>query len=703
MEKVTKKQMQEIIKKQDEELSRYKKRFQDLVAAHKGLLKEKKTLETSLKVMSRAPANAITGKISHETESKSTAEKLPDEEAVEKDGCLAGSSSVENSYSIYASAFNSSSSSIGDCNDESVDQLKSQLATLMQSISTLSEEKSRMEAGFQADKKSLRCEKEELENTIKDLQRQLNQVNRSHQSEVENYKSKLIIERHQREKEHHDHGVMIRELQKLLAEERSSREKAEGRAEEMHRELFILRSSVENKENELMNQLENLKLKLNREKDTSGPMLLSLQEEMSAMKQRHLAEIQREKERALEAEERAKTLAVMHEKRVANLEARLAELSETIGTYDRRRQEDLQAIFRLKERLIQLEVEQGDEKMKGDKEMDVLVEELKHLKSLIETANNTSDKPLDIYSILLDENESVGLNYATSDHALCNEEYQLLKDEFEAYKKQVQSTQRSYSPKIDQSSEVEPLKLQVKNLKENIRVLKNQLEATEESQKEKLEEHQKSIKNERIHWQEKLAACEQDHRGRIADLELQLNKQRERALALVNEKDEEITALKTSFHSLLPSTISRLSQSSDKDTEPINSNCVGLDVVESRPMLHYVQELARLQVDIKKLRKQNHLLETALRDSQLSAAEEKEYLNLKINKLTEEVARLERCQTREGANLEYLKNVVLSYLLTSDENKKSHMLNAISAVLQFSDSEKIKVSHSTHHKVHSIH
>lgn len=53
--------------------------------------------------------------------------------------------------------------------------------------------------------------------------------------------------------------------------------------------------------------------------------------------------------------------------------------------------------FFFQERLVQLEVEQGDEKVKGDKEMDVLIEELKHLKSLIETANHTSDKPLDIY------------------------------------------------------------------------------------------------------------------------------------------------------------------------------------------------------------------------------------------------------------------------------------------------------------------
>lgn len=46
---------------------------------------------------------------------------------------------------------------------------------------------------------------------------------------------------------------------------------------------------------------------------------------------------------------------MVHEKRVASLEARLAELSETVGGYDRARQQDQQAIQKLKEQVIHLE------------------------------------------------------------------------------------------------------------------------------------------------------------------------------------------------------------------------------------------------------------------------------------------------------------------------------------------------------------
>jgi len=54
------------------------------------------------------------------------------------------------------------------------------------------------------------------------------------------------------------------------------------------------------------------------------------------------------------------------------------------------------------------------------------------------------------------------------------------------------------------------------------------------------------------------------------------------------------------------------------------------------------------------------------------------------------IFRLESCKSREGANLEYLKNVTLSYFLTADDKIRKHMVNAIAAVLKFTDSETEK-------------
>lgn len=61
-----------------------------------------------------------------------------------------------------------------------------------------------------------------------------------------------------------------------------------------------------------------------------------------------------EQEKIKEAEDKSKKLAAAHELRVANLEARLAELSETVGLYDRLRQRDQVAIEKLKVSLAEI-------------------------------------------------------------------------------------------------------------------------------------------------------------------------------------------------------------------------------------------------------------------------------------------------------------------------------------------------------------
>ena len=69
-----------------------------------------------------------------------------------------------------------------------------------------------------------------------------------------------------------------------------------------------------------------------------------------------------------------------------------------------------------------------------------------------------------------------------------------------------------------------------------------------------------------------------------------------------------------------------------------------------------------------------------------------EELDEKIANLEQKVYYLEKMKSREGANLEYLKNVTISYLTTSDAQAKKKMLNAIGAVLKFDDSEHILIN-----------
>ena len=62
-----------------------------------------------------------------------------------------------------------------------------------------------------------------------------------------------------------------------------------------------------------------------------------------------------------------------------------------------------------------------------------------------------------------------------------------------------------------------------------------------------------------------------------------------------------------------------------------------------------------------------------------------------MEQMEENMNRLKRMATKEGANLEYLKNVTLNYMLSTDAKNKEHMLKAIGAVLMFTSVEIKKV------------
>jgi len=113
-----------------------------------------------------------------------------------------------------------------------------------------------------------------------------------------------------------------------------------------------------------------------------------------------------------------------------------------------------------------------------------------------------------------------------------------------------------------------------------------------------------------------------EFRNRISILEQQLLRQRERSMALVEEKDKEILTLKTSFRALLPNketavTMENKTHSIYGNTvEPITDLVTGLLTNDSPPILHYTQELARKEIQMSSSRKKILELEATLREQQ---------------------------------------------------------------------------------------
>lgn len=558
-----------------------------------------------------------------------------------------------------------------------------------------------MEASFQADKKNLRSEMFNKDKTIKELSGQT-------ALEVEKYKSKIIVERHEREKSHNDQMVMVRELQKLLSDERHLKENLEMQLNDLKTQ-FSKTNYSDRTIKELAQELDQTKKKLknlesnkgNLEHENATTIFYQLQNELSNLKQQHSIAIKNEQQRASLAEERSKNLAELHEERVANLESRLAELSQTVGTYDRLRNQDQENIAKLKEQIAQMNLNHSiapttqfnleeDIAAVNEKSISSLIEEILYLKNILLLKNAKLTNPLDISEVFSCKNNHTEESKLT----ISLDEYNSLKHD--------------YDMKIEELFTItETMKLNnnhIKNLQEKIKVLNKNIEEQELELKNKSLEYITELKLEKNKSRDIINSMESDFRSKTAQLEQQLHKQRDRSLILLEEKENEIKTLKTSFELFIPTSSNEVIATSSSDEESTRREKSHLNKVlnpsgtnsgtssDTYHMLHYVHELARKDVEISNLRKAKHTAESSLRQALQDSVKVKQEMFNRINLLEENVDRLERCKSREGENLEYLKNVVLSYLVSNDTDGKRLMLNAIGAVLKFNPSEMMSIS-----------
>lgn len=611
------------------------------------------------------------------------------------------------------------------------DQLRMQISTLMNSLATLSAEKSKMEASFQADKKSVRNELKVKDQNLAELQEKLNGAAAQTKLEVEKVKSKLIIERHEWEKESNNQLAMVRELQKLLSDERQIKENLQMQLNDLKNRFS--KTGDDGRFSEIAAELEQTKRKLKENERAlnkatkndipSESILKKLQSEMMNLKQQHTAAIQSEQHRAYLAEERNKALAAMHEERVASLESRLAELSATVGLYDRLRQTDQDNIAKFKERIAQLSNSTAVEERANERKdstssiakynnwnVNELINEILLLHNMLLVENTKLDKPVDLYSRLYNTFEA---STGKSSNASCNcsERNETLLKENADFKSEIQQAK----------VHIETQKSNIKTLQSKIEVLNRNLDEQETELRNKNQEYKNELRAERNRWKQVLANAETEYRTKQSELEGQLQKQRERSLALLEEKENEIATMKASFDVFMmpkpmrkrsetgdseksfsdtkdpKETLANLNHMLDSSNEDVHQTALVLsskvsNSKEPMPMLHYVHELSRKDVEITSLRKAKHMAEQTLRQALQDKAASQQALYEKIANLEENVDRLERCKSREGANLEYLKNVFLSFLLSNDKDGRRHKVNAISAVLQFSPNEMSAVN-----------
>jgi GRIP and coiled-coil domain-containing protein 1 len=259
---------------------------------------------------------------------------------------------------------------------------------------------------------------------------------------------------------------------------------------------------------------------------------------------------------------------------------------------------------------------------------------------------------------------------------------------------------------------------QIQKLKVECESLKRRLHATERERDEQMqaacESKEKELNELRLEYKSKLEKFESDRVKCVAELEKELLKQRERTIKMLEEKEAELEKLKESL--LMATNFKSRSSPAKRDKRPSivpdennveentdvgeNSERSSLkDFVEPigdvQPrLIHLSQQNAYKQLELTKLRTNKMELEYKLKQAYDEQAVEANRYQDQIGLLKQEIERLKLNQSRNelnsGSNLEYIKNVVYSFMTTKEPSVKASMSAAIAQILQFNKNERQK-------------
>jgi len=680
MEGTGRKELVNIIEQQKEKLVRYETRLKEVVKSYKALAKEKSVLESSLKAI---------------TDSAQEAEEVA--------GCVESASQDEQATEKTSEDAN----------------FRNKLSSLTANIANLSKEKAEVESKFLAERKKFKKEKEEI---LVEIEKMKN-TEQAMRTNLEEVKSKLIIEKHDREQETNNNRLMMKELQKVLADERDAKEK-------LQEEVFSLKSGGESslsptpnleqsaqvqssRMEELKMEMETLKTKLQiseaqlQDQNFTKNQLRQLQQQLSDVRKSHHQQLEIAEEAREAAELRAVEIQKQQEQRVVNLEANLHDLSLSLAEYQRLRDHDQNDIERMRTR-INLLSDQDAIKAKTSE-----VENSNQNEVKIEVFPKSDDKDVECTEALLDKVKLLkedcvarGISADLLDPVFClpwqDHQHPQLIEKLENKIKSLEQSEKErqgsmssmfgeYMSNADQNAQIDNLKAKTELLHKKLSDAKTQINEL----KKEVEDKKKDMCQLKETKDREQEVLRMENKKKIGVLRIELEEQRSRSINLMEEKDCEIQRLQRELDRSMEevfyspdrknSRTSPASVPSRKVSCDINEMSAGVNT--SGAPLHYIQELSRKEVEVKELRVAQLQLESTLRELQQNMSSKEEKYQDTIDDLEDTVARLERMTTSEGANLEYLKNVVLTYMLSTDVSSKNHMLKAIGAVLKLSKSE----------------
>lgn len=279
-------------------------------------------------------------------------------------------------------------------------------------------------------------------------------------------------------------------------------------------------------------------------------------------------------------------------------------------------------------------------------------------------------------------------------HKKCREEYDGLKEEFERYKLRAQSVLKNKWQDAKDGSvnkEVETLRNQLAEQRKRVKCLRDSLETQKDEHKITIEELRKSLSVQAEKSEREKSIVEAEHAHKLAELQTEIKRHRERTVSLLAEKERELDTYRSTCPQTPTAIVPQSLDDLDKQEETESTLAALLTSTGDKQLLHFSHEQARKDVEIAQLRKTKHSLESSSRQMQQQHALERSQYDEQAQALKDEIRRLERNRSRESANLEYLKNVVYQYMIRNDLETRQRMLNAIATILEFSPKEKRSV------------
>ncbi|NXD04347.1 GCC1 protein, partial [Certhia familiaris] len=494
------------------------------------------------------------------------------------------------------------------------------------------------------------------------------------------------------------------------------RRAAERQLQEAREEPEERAQGYEQHARQLSQELEELRRELQGVREENGkadPRIQELQEEMAGLKNHFQLQLVQEMKKTAQAEEQLRQRSQREEQRVAELEAQVSQVSELLGTYEKAKQRDQATIQRLKDRIVQLDLENktlaiaASSRSLGEVAVEeptldvtVLKEKMEKLRKLLQVAAGKSPEGPEAEEPREPEPPPGDGNGDKAPGGHCQQELRQLKEEFERYKVRAQQVLKSKATKdVGLAKELEEAREQLAELQDKHVLLQLAVDDREKQQQQELEARKQELSQlQQLHRQE-LERCQLEFRERALRLEEEMHKQRDRALAVLAEKDRELEQLRalTLPHGPKSSRDGTPGDVPSQDSSEILPQALQLCSGSEPTFFLYAEQLARKEVEIAALRKHKHQLEVQLHQLQGRALAEEEKHREEVEALRGEIQKNCRDKSREGANLEYLKNVVYRFLTLPDARGRQQTLTAILAILQFSPEEKLSIAKSSAH------